>query len=278
MSPLLLVTLFVSALYGWVAWRLRRTPPAASVRWLLPLALLAHGALIYQSMLGQGDIRLGFGNSLSTILWLTALAYWLTSQGAPLARLQSWVSGMAAVSVLVMAFFTASHAIPDSKALALRMHLVVSFLAYGLLAVAALHAVLMTMLEKQLHRGALMQDGAPPLLTLEAMLFRTIGVGFVLLTLEAMLFQTIGVGFALLTLAVFSGVFFSEELFGTPLQFSHKVVFAILSWLVFGGLLIGRHFRGWRGRTALVWTITGFTLLLLAYLGTQFVMEVLLGR
>ncbi|MDO9385500.1 MAG: cytochrome c biogenesis protein CcsA [Thiobacillus sp.] len=251
----------MSALYGWVAWRLRRTPPAASVRWLLPLALLAHGALIYQSMLGQGDIRLGFGNSLSTILWLTALAYWLTSQGAPLARLQSWVSGLAAVSVLVMAFSTASHAIPDSQALALRMHLVVSFLAYGLLAVAALHAVLMTMLEKQLHRGALMQDGAPPLLTLEAMLFRTIGVGFVLLTL-----------------AVFSGVFFSEELFGTPLQLSHKTVFAILSWLVFGGLLVGRHFRGWRGRTALVWTITGFTLLLLAYLGTQFVMEVLLGR
>ncbi|MCD6705499.1 MAG: cytochrome c biogenesis protein CcsA [Thiobacillus sp.] len=251
----------MSALYGWVAWRLRRTPPAASVRWLLSLALLAHGALIYQSVLGQGDIRLGFGNSLSTILWLTALAYWLTSQGAPLARLQSWVSGLAAVSVLVMALFTASHAIPDSQALALRMHLVVSFLAYGLLAVAALHAVLMTMLEKQLHRGALMQDGAPPLLTLEAMLFRTIGVGFVLLTL-----------------AVFSGVFFSEELFGTPLQFSHKTVFAILSWLVFGGLLAGRHFRGWRGRTALVWTITGFTLLLLAYLGTQFVMEVLLGR
>ena len=129
MSPLLLVTLCVSALYGWVAWRLRRTPPATSVRWLLPLALLAHGALIYQSVLGQGDIRLGFGNSLSTILWLTALAYWLTSQGAPLARLQSWVSGLAAVSVLVMAFSTASHAIPDSQALALRTHLVVGVLA-----------------------------------------------------------------------------------------------------------------------------------------------------
>jgi ABC-type uncharacterized transport system permease subunit len=251
----------VSALYGWVAWRLRRAPGAVSVRALLPLALLAHGALIYHSVLGQGDIRLGFGNSLSTILWLTALAYWLSSQGAPLARLQSWVSGLAAASVLLMVVFTDSHAIPNSQALALRAHLVVSFLAYGLLAVAALHAVLMTMLEKQLHRGALTQDGAPPLLTLEAMLFRTIGVGFVLLTL-----------------AVFSGVFFSEELFGTAVQFSHKTVLAILSWLVFGGLLLGRRFRGWRGRTALYWTITGFTLLLLAYLGTQFVLEVLLGR
>jgi ABC-type uncharacterized transport system permease subunit len=171
------------------------------------------------------------------------------------------VSGLAALSVLAMTFFTATHAIPNSQTMALRAHLVVAFLAYGLLAVAALHAVLMTMLEKQLHRGALMQDGAPPLLTLEAMLFRTIGVGF-----------------ALLTLAVFSGVFFSEELFGTALHLSHKVVFGILSWLVFGGLLLGRHFRGWRGRTALYWTITGFTLLLLAYLGTQFVLEVLLRR
>lgn len=152
MSSLLLVTLCVSALYGWVAWRLQRTPAAASVRFFLPLALLAHGALIVQSMLGQGDIRLGFGNSLSTILWLTALVYWFSSHGAPLARLQSWVSALAAVSVLIMAVFTATHAIPNSQALALRAHLVVSFLAYGFLAVAALHAVLMTLLEKRLDR------------------------------------------------------------------------------------------------------------------------------
>jgi ABC-type uncharacterized transport system permease subunit len=236
-------------------------PQAASVRVVLPLALLAHGALIYHSVLGRGDISLGFGNSLSTIFWLTALIYWLTSRGVPLARLQSWVSGLAAVSVLGMVLFTQTHAIPNSQALALRMHLLVAFLAYGLLAVAALHAVLMTLLEKQLHRGAPLQGGAPPLLTLEAMLFKTIGAGF-----------------ALLTLAVFSGVLFSEEIFGTALQFSHKTVFAILSWLVFGGLLLGRHYRGWRGRTALIWTITGFTLLLLAYLGTQFVLEVVLRR
>lgn len=261
MSLLLLVTLCVSALYGWVAWRLQRPLPAASVRVVLPLALAMHGGLLYYSVLGQGDIRLGFGNSLSTILWLTALTYWFSSHGAPLARIQSWVSALAAASVLGMVFFKATHAIPNSQALALRAHLVVAFLAYGLLAVAALHAVLMTMLEKQLHRGALLQGGAPPLLTLEAMLFKTIGIGF-----------------GLLTLAVFSGVFFSEELFGTALKFSHKIVFAILSWLVFGGLLLGRHYRGWRGRTALYWTITGFTLLLLAYLGTQFVLEVLLGR
>lgn len=261
MSPHLLLTLCVSALYGWSAWKLRSAPRAMSVYTALPLALLAHGALLYHAILGQGDIRLGFGSSLSAIGWLMALIYWLASRGAPLASLQSWVSGLAAFSVLALDLFTEDHLIPNSQALALRAHLVVSFLAYGLLAVAALHAVLMTVLEKQLHRKVHLQAGTPPLLTLEAMLFRTLGAGFVLLTL-----------------AVGSGVLFSEELFGTPLQFTHKIVFAILSWLVFGGLLAGRHYRGWRGRTALVWTITGFTLLLLAYLGTQFVLEVLLGR
>ena len=261
MSPLLLLTLCVSALYVWSAWRLRSAPGTLSLYTVLPLALLGHGALLYHAVLGQGDIRLGFGSSLSAIGWLMALMYWLASRGAPLARLQSWVSGLAAFAVLALALFTEDHVIPNSQALALRAHLVVAFLAYGLLAVAALHAVLMTMLEKQLHRKTHLQAGAPPLLTLEAMLFRTLGAGFVLLTL-----------------AVGSGVFFSEELFGTPLQFTHKIVFAILSWLVFGGLLLGRHYRGWRGRTALIWTITGFTLLLLAYLGTQFVLEVLLGR
>jgi len=261
MSPLLLLTLCTSALYGWSAWRLRHAPGDPWLRGLLPLALLAHGALNAHAVLGGGNIRLGFGSSLSTVVWLTAVVYWLASRSAPLARAQAWVSGFAAVAVLGMMLFTATHAIPNSEALALRAHLVVAFLAYALLAVAALHAVLMTVLEKRLHRGSLLQDGAPPLLTLEAMLFRTIGVGF-----------------ALLTLALFSGVFFSEELFGTALQFTHKVVFGILSWLVFGGLLLGRYYRGWRGRTALVWTITGFTLLLLAYLGTQFVLEVMLRR
>jgi ABC-type uncharacterized transport system permease subunit len=262
MSPFSLAALLVSVSYGWMAWRmLRVSPQSFGLRAGLPLTLLAHGALLYVSVLGEGDIRLGFGNSVSTVFWLAAMMYWVSSLGAPMARVQSWVTGLAALGTLFMAVFTTTHAIPNSQTLALRAHLVVAFLAYGLLAVAALHALLMTLLEKQLHRGAAAVGAVPPLLTLEAVLFRTIGAGFVLLTL-----------------AVSSGIVFSEELFGQALQLNHKVVFGILSWLVFGGLLLGRHFRGWRGRTALWWTITGFTLLLLAYLGTQFVLEVVLRR
>ncbi len=259
----MLLSLCASALYGFIAWRMFRTPPPQPV-WLqalLSLELLLHGGLVYESVLGRGVITLGFGNSLSTIAWLTAIIYWTTSRRTPLIRIQAGVTLFAAGAVLLPWLFPNAHAIANSQALALRAHLAVSLLAYSLFAIAALHAVVMTTLEKKLHRGSALSGNVPPLLTLEAVLFKTITVGFVLLTLT-----------------VFSGIVFSEELFGKPLQFTHKTVFAILSWLVFGGLLLGRHFRGWRGRMAVYWTLTGFVLLLLAYVGTQFVLEVLLQR
>jgi len=96
--------------------------------------------------------------------------------------------------------------------------------------------------------------------------------------MERLLFRLIHVAFLLLTLTLLSGVFFSEELFGKPLTFSHKVLFAFISWFTFGALLVGRHFRGWRGKTALRWTLAGFGILLLAYVGSYFVLDVLLHR
>jgi ABC-type uncharacterized transport system permease subunit len=73
-------------------------------------------------------------------------------------------------------------------------------------------------------------------------------------------------------------VFFSEELFGKPLRFTHHIVLSIIAWAVFGMLLVGRRLYGWRGRTAVRWTLAGFTLLVLGYFGSKFVLEVLLGR
>ena len=132
---------------------------------------------------------------------------------------------------------------------------------------AALHALLMTLVERRLHgqRRAVTLQGPlgalPPLLSMEKLLFRLIAVGFVLLTL---------------TLA--TGVIYSETLFGQAMRFSHKTFFAVASWIIFAALLAGRHFYGWRGRIALRWTLAGFLSLLLAYVGSRFVLEVLLHR
>jgi ABC-type uncharacterized transport system permease subunit len=136
-------------------------------------------------------------------------------------------------------------------------------LAYSLLTLAALHAMLMAVAERQLHSGRISRTVAslPPLMTMETLLFRLIAIAFVLLTL------TLG-----------SGIVFSESLFGQAFRLDHKTVFAIISWLLFGALLFGRRVWGWRGRVALRWTLAGFIALLLAYMGSRFVVEVLLGR
>jgi ABC-type uncharacterized transport system permease subunit len=96
--------------------------------------------------------------------------------------------------------------------------------------------------------------------------------------MEALLFRILLAAFVLLTLTLASGVFFSEQLFGKALTFTHKIVFGILSWLIFGGLLVGHYFRGWRGRKAVYWTLAGFTALLLAYVGSKVVLELILKR
>jgi ABC-type uncharacterized transport system permease subunit len=75
-----------------------------------------------------------------------------------------------------------------------------------------------------------------------------------------------------------SGVGFSEQLFGRAFKLDHKTIFTMLSWALFGLLLAGRKWRGWRGKTALSFTLTGFATLLLAYVGTRFVLEVVLHR
>src|SRR4029079_15060118 len=95
---------------------------------------------------------------------------------------------------------------------------------------------------------------------------------------ENLLFRIIWAGFILLTLTLVSGVVFSEELFGRAAQFNHKTVFGVLSWIVFALLLGGRFIYGWRGRIAVRWTLAGFLMLVLAYVGSKFVLEVILGR
>ena len=96
--------------------------------------------------------------------------------------------------------------------------------------------------------------------------------------MEKLLFRMIGFGFVLLSLTVLSGIVFSEQLFGQALKWDHKSVFTLASWLLFACLLAGRHLRGWRGKTALSFTLAGFATLLLAYVGSRFVFEVVLHR
>ena len=227
---------------------------------LLPLAL--HGGLLYAELFTRSELRFGFAYALSAMLWLVVLFYWLESFVYDLDAMQPPALALAALTVPLPVLFPGRVGGAYAASFEFRLHLVLAMLAYSLFTIAILHAVLMAVAERRLHRkegGAL--GALPPLLTLERLLFRLIGAAFLLLTL------TLATGFA-----------FSETVFGRAMRFDHKTVFAVLSWLTFGGLLAGRWLHGWRGRTALRWTMSGFVLLILAYVGSRFVLEVILGR
>jgi ABC-type uncharacterized transport system permease subunit len=271
MSPILIHAL-ASALYGVLAltvWRIHwhGGPVSESTASAMRLALLAplilHGFTLYRDLFAQEEMRFGFSQALSAMMWLAAGIYWIESFFLRLDALQAFVLPLAAGAVFLPAVFPGFSTHSQGDNVGFRVHLVAAMAAYSLFAIAALQASFMAVVEKHLHRGSLQGVLAqvPPLLTLERVLFRMIGAGF-----------------ALLTLALITGIFFSEEVFGRALRLDHKTIFAILSWIIFAALIAGRWRYGWRGRTALHWILAGFVSLLLAYVGSRFVLEVILGR
>ena len=227
------------------------------------VALILQGVGLYVGLFGAGEMRFSFSFALSLMLWLAVLIYWLESFRSPMDGLQPMVLPLAALCAIVPVFFPQLHTIAHASALGFKLHFLTAMLAYSLFTLSALHAVFMGVVERKLHHRVLDRQlsSLPPILTMEALLFRLITVAF-----------------CLLTLALGSGIMFSEAIFGKALVFDHKTLFAIISWAIFAALLIGRRIYGWRGRIALRWTLAGFLVLLLAYVGSRFVSEVLLGR
>ena len=286
--PDIVLHLAVSALYGGLAlhfwrtrWRPRAASPAGLAAWeratlLAPLAL--HGWLLTLDLIAPDQPRFGFGQALSVMLWLGVAIYWAESLFYSLEGMLPLVLPLAALTVPLPALFPGI-AVTHSASIEFRLHLILGMAAYSVFTIAMLHALLMALAERSLHKvrkpaqrdiaagGSLLGPlggplaGLPPLLTMERLLFRLVALAFCLLTL---------------TLA--TGLVFSESLFGRALRFDHKTLFALLSWLTFAILLVGRYAYGWRGRTALRFTLLGFVMLLLAYVGSRFVLEVILHR
>jgi ABC-type uncharacterized transport system permease subunit len=228
--------------------------------------LLLHAVTLYQSILAGAGLNLGVGNAVSLIVWLTAFIYWFSgffSRYQGLQTLLAPIAVAAAIAVVLPLIFPSLKPLENTELPAFKAHLIVAMSAYSFLTIAALHATLMTVAEYQLHHPAArsLLTNLPPLLAMEKLLFRIIWIGFILLTLTLL-----------------SGVVFSKEVFGQSITFSHKTLFGFISWGIFAALLVGRQFYGWRGRIAIRWTLTGFTMLLLAYIGSKFVLEIILSR
>ena len=243
-------------------------------RGLLCVALVVHGVLLHTTIFPRDAMVFGFAFALSAMFWLGAGIYWIESFFFPLDALRLLVLPLAAAASLLPLFFGGVRVLPYAAAPLFKLHFIIANVAYGLFAIAALHAVLMLFAERRLHamRGSIERHAAGGWL---ASWLDTLPA---LLTLEKLLFRLIAAGFVLLTLTLLSGILFSEQLVDRALTLDHKTVFALLSWVMFGALLTARRVSGWRGRAALRWVLASFAALLLAYVGSRFVFEVLLHR
>ena len=235
------------------------------------MILILHGIELHDSVFTPQGFIFGFAQDLSLIAWVGLAFYWFQSWFLPIASLL-WMSILFALFCsLLPIFFPGTMISPASVSDPwFKAHFIVATISVGLLSLAAMQAMLMSVYDRALHRQLAITPNSRLAHWLEDLP--------PLMTMEGLLFNLLYVGFALLTLTVFSGLLFSQALFGKPLVFDHKTIFALVSWILFAGLLIARWWVGLRGWAAIRWVLSAYVVLLLAYVGSRFVLEVVLQR
>lgn len=236
-----------------------REPRRAVLLSLGFVATVAHAISVTNVIYNGVNIDLSFFKVSSLIAWFIAFISILSLLRRPTNNLLIALLPLAALCTLLSHIEAPRHDVHTVITPGLFFHILSSILAYSLLTIAALQAVLLALQERHLkhhHLGGILRR-LPPLQTMERMLF-----------------EAIWIGMGLLSLSLVSGLLFIDDLFAQHLV--HKTFFTILAWVVFAVLLWGRHWRGWRGQTAVRWTLVGFTTLMLGYFGSKFVLELLL--
>jgi len=225
------------------------------------LAVFLHFSYIFNLFLQQNNLNFSLSNTASIISSLVALLLLLATINKPVEKLGLAIFPLASIVLLItLSFPEQDHDLAINN-WQMSIHILSSIIAFSLLNIAALQAILLAIQEQQLRNH-------PPKRFIQTLPS--------LQTMEALLFQMIATGILFLTLSLFSGFIFIEDLFGQHL--AHKTILAIIAWITFSSLLIGRIKYGWRGHTAVKWTLAGFSLLLLAYFGSKFVLEIILQK
>jgi len=225
------------------------------------VALVVHGIVLYQRIPTPHGINLAFFNALSIVSALVAAIVLLTAIKRPLEDLAFIILPIAALSLVLDQIMPEGLVIAAPADSALQIHILISLIAYSLLFIAAVQALVLAVQDRHLHerRPGRLLRALPPLQWMEHLLFQLIAVGFVFLSL-----------------GLVTGFVFLNDIFAQHLV--HKTALSIVAWCVFAVLLWGRWRFGWRGRTAIRWTLSGFLVLMLAYFGSKLVLELVLHR
>jgi ABC-type uncharacterized transport system permease subunit len=238
------------------AWR-RAATVAFVAGWLLQaMALVVDIGGVGRAVSG---VHFGFAPALSMILWLVLAVHAIERRFVPLPGVRRTLALAGASVVLLAAVFPGEMKVSEATPW-VSVHWLLGVASYGLFGAAVLHALLLDAAERQLRLKQVKPGVQGPL-------------GLPLLRLERLTFRFVEAGFVVLSVALLFGLWST-----TQWHWDHKTVFSLLGWATFALLLSGRKAYGWRGRRATRWLYIGSALLLLAYIGSRFVLEVLLNR
>lgn len=227
----------------------------------LYLAWLAVCVHISSTAIDFDSFNFNFISTASLVSMIVALLLLMATLTKPVEKLGIVIFPVAAIMLALELYLPKSPHLLHTYNWQMSIHILTSIIAFSLLNIAALQAVLLAIQDQQLrsHPPKRLVQSLPPLQTMESLLF-----------------QMLGTGLFFLTISLASGFLFIDDLFAQHL--AHKTVLSIIAWIIFGSLLTGRLRYGWRGKTAVRWTLTGFMLLLLAYFGSKLVLEIILHR
>ncbi|HEX7348813.1 MAG TPA: cytochrome c biogenesis protein CcsA [Rhodanobacteraceae bacterium] len=222
------------------------------------VAVLLHFAVLFG--IHRGAVDLHFYAALSLVSAVIAALTLIVNAQRPVAALGIILFPLAALFLIIDEFIAPPTA-PFPLDWQIGLHVIIALLAYSLLAIAAVLALLLATQERALRTRRLNKwAGALPPLT----------------QTESLMFKLITAGFALLTLTLLSGILFIHNLHAQ--HQAHTAILSLVAWIIFGVLLFGRWHWGWRGNRAVRMTLTGMAILLLAFFGSKFVLEEILHR
>ncbi len=256
------IALYLCAtLYQVLQLRKHPTLPVAPLQFVAAAAIILHGYTSIQWVFTEWGLDFGLLPMSTTISFTINLIVLISSLRKPIHNLFLFLFPIAALTIAVTMATGSEGVFWESVSAPIGAHIFISILSYSLMTIAAFQALLLALQNWRLrhkHLGSFLQT-IPPLQTMESLLF-----------------EVLWAGFGLLTLSLLTGFLFFEDFFAQHLV--HKTVFSLCAWLFYGILLWGRHVKGWRGNTAIRWTLVGFSAMVLAYWGSKFVIEVILSN
>jgi len=239
-----------------------KTTKNSLTNFALITGLITHASLIYITTLSNG-INLNFSNSLLIVSWVTVCFYYLVNRKIQFIGLENLTLTPAILIMLCHPLLKNDQYIEIQMSINSIIHIIIAILSYSLLTIGAIFSIFILLFENNLIKKNKTSENLTN--------------NFSLLSMEDILFKIYWLGFILLSMTLFTGILFSNEIFGTSMIWNHKTIFSFMAWITYGSLLLGRIKYGWRGKKAVVISLIAFIFLILSYFGTKFVLEILLN-